>query len=182
MRIAGENVGAKGGALLAATAVVGLLLGVHGWTGRGHSLAGGAIGTQTSAGASATANAPSAGPSSAPSTAAPTQGAKVAPAPTPGPKLSTQSYSSFSFQVWPGTPSPTARLAETGLSISVKKQGAGISVAAGVTGQPASAPRYYPTGVKVYVIEASLGDDSGSDFNLGDDGLIVTDAQGRILQ
>jgi hypothetical protein len=35
----------------------------------------------------------------------------------------------------------------------------------------------------VYVVEASLGDDSGgTDYNLGDDGLIVTDAQGRILQ
>ncbi|MHB1818585.1 MAG: hypothetical protein ACYCO9_11185 [Streptosporangiaceae bacterium] len=165
---------------------MGLLLGVHGWSGRGHSLAGGAIGAQVSAGASAAttpATGPSAAPSTAaPSTAAPTQGAKATPAPTPGPKLSSQSYSSFSFEVWPGTPSATARLAETGLSISVKKQGVGISVAAGVAGQPASAPRYYPTGVKVYVIEASLGDDSGSDFNLGDDGLIVTDAQGRILQ
>jgi hypothetical protein len=33
------------------------------------------------------------------------------------------------------------------------------------------------------VLEASLGDDSGnSDFNLGDDGLVVTDSSGRILQ
>jgi hypothetical protein len=33
------------------------------------------------------------------------------------------------------------------------------------------------------VIEASLGDDSGgSDYNLGDDGLVVTDATGRVVQ
>jgi hypothetical protein len=35
----------------------------------------------------------------------------------------------------------------------------------------------------VYVVESSPGDDSGSsDYNLGDDGLVVTDAQGRIVQ
>jgi hypothetical protein len=35
----------------------------------------------------------------------------------------------------------------------------------------------------VYVVEASLGDEAGhSDYNLGDDGVVVTDAHGRILQ
>jgi hypothetical protein len=35
----------------------------------------------------------------------------------------------------------------------------------------------------VYVIEASLGDDSGStDYSLGDDGLVVTDASGGIIR
>ncbi len=104
-------------------------------------------------------------------------------APSPGPKLSSQSYASYAFQVWPGTPSSAAKAAETGLSIKVIRQGSGISVAAGVAGQAAQAPRFYPTGTHVYVIEASMGDDSGnSDYNLGDDGLVVTDAQGRILQ
>jgi hypothetical protein len=33
----------------------------------------------------------------------------------------------------------------------------------------------------VYVVEVSLGDDSGgTDYNLGDDGLVVTNAQGRL--
>jgi hypothetical protein len=33
------------------------------------------------------------------------------------------------------------------------------------------------------VIEASLGDDSGTgDYNLGDDGIVVTDAHGRIIR
>jgi hypothetical protein len=37
--------------------------------------------------------------------------------------------------------------------------------------------------MRVYVVEASLGDDSGnSDYSLGDDGLVVTDAQGRIIR
>jgi hypothetical protein len=36
--------------------------------------------------------------------------------------------------------------------------------------------------VRPFVV-ASLGDDSGnSDYSLGDDGLVVTDAQGRIIR
>ena len=35
----------------------------------------------------------------------------------------------------------------------------------------------------MYVVEASLGDDANnSDYNLGDDGLVVTDSSGRIVQ
>jgi hypothetical protein len=37
--------------------------------------------------------------------------------------------------------------------------------------------------VRVYVIEASVGDDSGNfDYNLGDDGVVVTDGRGRIIR
>ena len=58
-----------------------------------------------------------------------------------------------------------------------------LLVTAGVSGQPVSAPRRYPGGALVYVIEASLGDDSGStDYSLGDDGLVVTDASGGIIR
>jgi hypothetical protein len=97
--------------------------------------------------------------------------------------LSSQPYASYAFQVWPGPVSAAAKAARTGLMISVRRQGSGIVVTAGVAGQPAPPPRFYPAGTKVYVIEATMGDDSGnSDFNLGDDGLAVTDAQGRILR
>lgn len=79
--------------------------------------------------------------------------------------------------------SQQGKAAETGLVIKVTRAGTGIEVAAGVAGQKMPAPKLYPAGAKVYVIEASMGDDSGkSDFNLGDDGLVVTDAQGRIVQ
>jgi hypothetical protein len=190
MRIAGETVGARGAALLSVTAVVGLFLAAHGWQGRHHGLPPtGLGGTRPSASASATPGASSpaptgsARPSQTPSASAPAKQGPVAAAPTPGPKLSSQSYASYSFLVWPGAPSAAAQAAETGLTIKVRKQGTGISVIAGVSGQPPPAAKYYPTGAKVYVIEASMGDDSGnSDFNLGDDGLIVTDSQGRILQ
>jgi hypothetical protein len=186
MRIAGESIGARGTILLAVTAVVGIVLASHGWSSRTNGVppAGtGITGARPSASASptpGTSGAPSQGPTAGP-TATPSQGPTAGP--TPGPKLSSQSYASQAFLVWPGTPSAAAKAAETGLIISVHKQGKGISVSAGVVGQSAPSARYYPTGARVYVIEASMGDDSGnSDYNLGDDGLVVTDAQGRILQ
>jgi hypothetical protein len=84
--------------------------------------------------------------------------------------------------VWPGTPSASAQAALTGLSVTVHRTTGGLSVIAGVNGQPAGSPHVYPGGTRVYVVEASMGDDSGaSDYNLGDDGLVVTDAQGRIV-
>jgi len=54
---------------------------------------------------------------------------------------------------------------------------------AGVIGQAAPTPRRYAGGARVYVVESSLGDDSGNtDYNLGDDALVVTDAKGGIIQ
>jgi hypothetical protein len=70
-----------------------------------------------------------------------------------------------------------------GLAISAHRSGRGISVTAGVIGQHAPSPTFYPSGAKVYVIEASLGDDANdTDYNLGDDGLVVTDSSGRIVR
>lgn len=69
------------------------------------------------------------------------------------------------------------------LTISVSRRPAGIAVQAGVTGQPLPSATFYAGGQDVYVIESSLGDDSGNvDYDLGDDGLVVTDAHGRIIQ
>jgi len=185
MRIAGESIGTRGLALLGVTAVVGLAVGVHGWSARHNGLPPSSLsGAQatTSASPAATSGPGQASPSAGP-TAGPTAGPAASPAVSAGPKLSSQSYASYAFQVWPGTPSATAQAAETGLAISVQKQGTGISVAAGLTGQKLPAAKYYATGSKVWVIEASMGDDSGSsEYNLGDDGLVVTDTQGRILQ
>lgn len=200
MRIGGETVGPRGVTVLAVSAVVGIALGVHGWTGRHNglptTLAG--PGPSPSAAPQARSSSSSAAPTPGRSTQGPpTQGPTAAgspapsspgpasnsPAQSPGPKLSSQSYASYAFQEWPGPVSSAAKAAATGLVITVRKHGSGIMVTAGVAGQPTPAARFYPTGTKVYVIEASMGDDSGnSDYNLGDDGLAVTDSQGRILQ
>src|SRR6266568_515364 len=120
MRIAGETVGARGVTLLATSAIVGVMLGVHGWSGRHNGLPAALAGLH----ASPTAKAKPAPSASAPS-AGPTQGPV---APTPGPKLSSQSYASYAFQVWPGPLSQAARAAQTGLVIKVQRHGAGIMV------------------------------------------------------
>jgi len=97
--------------------------------------------------------------------------------------LASQSYAQYSFEVWPGQPSPAAKAAMTGLTITVTRISGGIRVIAGVAGQNPSPPRLYPGGTKVYVVEAALGDDSNNaDYNLGDDGVIVTNSSGRILR
>jgi hypothetical protein len=190
MKFTGKPAGPLAVALLGVTALAGIVLAVHGWSGRHSGLPPGALaGTGSSPAASARPalpgraarpSAPAAG-SSAP--APPPAGPGASPAVGAGPLLSAQSYAQYSFRVWPGTPGTAARAALTGLSVKVRRQGSGITVTAGVLGQPAGAPRIYARGAVVYVVEASMGDDSGnSDYSLGDDGLVVTDAQGRILQ
>ena len=167
--------GPRGFALLSLAAVAGVALGVHGWSARHVPAALGSVGTgPATAGPTASATAgPAAGPS----------GSSSSPSSGPGPLLSSQSYAQYAFQVWPGTLSRAGQAAEIGLAITIRRTATGLKVSAGANGQPAGAPHLYPAGARVYVIEASLGDDSGtSDYNLGDDGLVVTDAQGKIIQ
>ena len=58
-----------------------------------------------------------------------------------------------------------------------------LSPPAGGSGPPPAPPHLYAGGARVYVVEASMGDDSGNaDYSLGDDGLVVTNAQGRIIE
>lgn len=174
-------VGPRGLTVLGVTAVLGVVLANHGWSTYTGTNAPGSLAAGPAAHAprspgprpAATNSGHSAGPASAPSSSAR----------SPGPLLSSEPYAQSAFLVWPGTPTAAAKAALTGLSVTVRPQGGGLSVTAGVNGQPAGAPHLYPGGARVYIIEASMGDDSGaSDYNLGDDGLVVTDAQGRILQ
>lgn len=194
MRIGDEPVGPKGLVLLGVTAAAGVALAAHGWSGRAAGLAPGSL-AASSGPARAMAPAParhrsgtlSPSPSGATASASASPGAAASPrassSATPGPLLSSQSFASYAFQVWPGSRSAAASSALTGLSISVHRTGSGLSVVAGVAGQPSPAAHFYPGGARVYVIEASMGDDSGnSDYNLGDDGLAVTDSKGRIIQ
>lgn len=177
------SVGPRGMAVLAVAGLVGVLLAVHGWSARGSSAALGSIGGTGQVSASSSASTSQGSPSSSPGPTAGSTPSSGASAATPGPLLSSQSFASYAFLVWPGTPNQASRAALTGLSVTVHRKGTGISVAAGVNGQTAAAPQYYPAGARVYVVEASLGDESGNtDYNLGDDGIIVTDAHGRIVQ
>lgn len=178
-------VGPRGLAALAVTAIVGLGLADHGWatshrTGTSASLAGGATASgSTPSSRAASRSAGSAGSGTAAGATASSGGAAGAP----GPSLSSQSYAQYAFQIWPGSPTAAAKAALTGLTITVHRQSGGLLVTAAVNGQSAGSPHLYRGGARVYVIEAAMGDESGaSDYNLGDDGLVVTDAQGRIVQ
>lgn len=184
MRTSGGAVGPWGVTLLLLTAVVGAFLAVHGWSAGRSSLASAALGGPSATGrVGSHASSQGGSPSPRSSPAAPSGGAPGSGAPRVGPLLHSQSYAPYAFLVWPGNPSAAAKTALTGLSVSVQRSGSGISVRAGIKGQQQPSARSYQGGARVYVIEASLGDEAGNvDYNLGDDGLVVTDAQGRILQ
>jgi hypothetical protein len=186
MRLGGEPVGRWGIALLAVTGVVGLLLAWHGWTGRSAAAAPSLAGKAASGGPAQGTQGGAPSPSSAPASPAPASPA-ASPAPSAsakaGPLLRSEPYASATYQVWPGPLSAAATQALTGLKVAVHRRGAGLLVTAGVIGQAPGAPHLYVGGARVYVVEASLGDDSGNaDYNLGDDGLVVTNAQGRIVR
>ena len=181
MRLGTDSVGRWGLVILVAAGVLGGILAVHGWSTRSSALARVSLG-----------NTRPAPPASSPPSAQPSQRGPTPPASSPAasspaadhnrPLLSAQPYASAAYQVWPGSPSAAARTAMIGLSVTVKQQGSALVVTAGVVGQPPT-QRRYAGGVKVYVVEQSLGDDSGNtDYNLGDDALVVTDARGGIIQ
>jgi hypothetical protein len=192
VRPGGEPVGRWGLAVLVVTGVAGLVLAIHGWSGRGAgvapSLAGGRLGAVSAAPGETVPSSPSARAATSPA-AGPTPSATTSPgasgssSPAPGPLLRSEPFASVAYRIWPGPVSATASQALTGLSISVHKRVGGLDVTASARGQGAAATHLYQGGVRVYVVEASLGDDSGnSDYSLGDDGVVVTDSQGRIIQ
>lgn len=182
MKLPGTSVGPLGLALVIVTAVAGIVLAVHGWSGRHAGQPPGALAGPGPRPAARTS--PGLRPAASPATSAAGPRPRTAsPAASPGPLLSSQQYAAYSFRVWPGNLGAGARAALTGLSVTVRRHGSGILVTAQVNGQPGGAPRFYANGALVYVVEASLGDDSGAtDYSLGDDGLVVTDTQGRIVQ
>jgi hypothetical protein len=172
--------GSRGLAVLLLAGLAGIALAVLGWSQRYTGLVAHAVGGLGSASAPAT---PAASPRPAATVPQAGQSAASSAAASPGPLLSAEPYAQFAYLEWPGTPSVAARQAASGLTISVTRQAGGIAVRAGVTGQPTGPAHFYANGRGVYVIESSLGDDTASvDYNLGDDGLVVTDAHGRILR
>lgn len=182
MRLGGDPVGRWGLALLTAAGIAGVVLAVHGWSGRSPAAAQGLAGSSV-AGSGPSPKATARAPASARQSASPVPSASPAPSASSGPLLSSEPYARVSFRIWPGPMTAAARQALTGLSVRVRTVASGLSVTAGVTGQAPGSPRVYAGGARVYVVEASLGDDSGnSDYSLGDDALVVTNRQGRIVR
>ena len=184
-----RQVGPRGIAVLALAAIAGLALAIVGWSQRSTGLVATSVGGLGGGSAHASTTAAPTARSTPRADATPSSSAtQAAPSAQPsatasiGPLLGSEPYASFAFLVWPGTVSTAAQQALSGLTIRVTRQAGGIAVVAGVTGQPLPPARFYPLGGKVYVLESNLGDDSADvDYNLGDDGLVVTTAQGHIV-
>lgn len=183
-------VGPRGLIVLVLAGIIGIGLAVIGWAQRDTGLVASNVGGLGGSAPSRTAVSPSAAPTSrASATPSASSTPQAAPSAQPGttasagPLLSSEPYASFAYLVWPGSPSAAAQQAMTGLTISVARRAGGVSVRAGVAGQPLPSAQFYVGGGKVYVIETTLGDDSGNiDYNLGDDALVVTNLQGQIVQ
>jgi hypothetical protein len=169
--------GPRGLTVLSIAGIAGVFLGILGWTQRGTGLVTPLVTGSPSAAASPSATAsPSAAASGGASAAA-------SPSAAAGPQLSSEPYAAYAYQVWPGSLTADARLAMAGFTLTVTRQPGGIMVKAVQDGQNMTgASHFYSGGAKVYVLDSSLGDEGGSvDYNVTDDGLIVTNAQGQVL-
>jgi hypothetical protein len=187
VRIGMESIGRVGGGLLILTGLVGVALGVHGWSARHAgsvpaSLASPGSGRPAAQTPAPAPHGPSAGPAAS-SSAGPTASRSATPSRSPGPLLKSMPYAAYAYQIYPGALSAQARQALAGLTVKIHKQGTQISMTAAVNGGQASKPSLFPATDHVYIVESALGDDAtNTDYNLGDDGLVVTDAQGRIVR
>jgi hypothetical protein len=100
-----------------------------------------------------------------------------------GPLLASTQYASVAYRIYPSPINSSTRSAMAGFQISFKRTGSKVVMT--IVSQGSSQPpthQTYAASDKVYFIEASFGDDSSNqEFNLGDDGVIATNAQGRII-
>lgn len=155
-----------------------------GSTGTGGSAAGSSGTSQTSgsngaSGSSGSSSSGSSGSSSSGSSGSSSSGSSSATKTL----LSSQSYAPYTYEVYPAKPSQQALIAETGFNIKVHPSAGGtdtISIQSQFSGGPSVTKSFLATD-KVYWFEASFGDDAqGADVNLGDDGWLLTNAQGYI--
>lgn len=196
-RIGGESVGVVGLLVLGATALAAGVLAVVGAHSKGLAGISTAIGARAPTASSGSASPTRASPAMRPpggasganggaaastTTTAPASSTSTTST-TLGPTLASTPYAPYAYQVYPGAESAATRQVMAGFDVSVKPKGASIDVTISVVGssQPPIASSY-PSVDHVYFIEANLGDESGNqDFNLGDDGIVVTNAHDRIV-
>ena len=198
MRIGREQIGPRGFLVLGVTGVAALALAVSGY-GHGGVVSGnglvssvtpatgssGSSGTTKAGGTAATGGSTTTAPSAAhangggSTTTAPSSST---PAQTLGPPLASSQYAPYAYQIYPGALSQQAQAALSGIDFHVKPGKTSFTVSVGATGG-SSQSSTFPNGDKVYVVEASFGDDSGNaDYSLGDDAIIETNAAGRMIQ
>lgn len=184
LRLGPDQVGLQGLLLLGAAGLVGVGLAVHGY-GRGVVIASGPGGLGSPASVAGSHGRTSTTTRSTTTTGRPTTSrSTTTPSRKLGPLLSSTQYAPYALRVYPGPESSQTRQGTAGFTIRVTPHARTIelSVAASGSGQAAQTSTF-PAGDRVYFIEASLGDESGSvDYNFGDDGVVVTNARGYIVQ
>jgi hypothetical protein len=196
MRLGPEQVGLRGLLLLATAGLAGVGLAVHGY-GHGAVIAAGpgALGSAAPAARShARASTTSQSTTSPPSNASrpaktshasnASSSSSTAPSHKLGPLLSSTPYAPYAVRIYPGPESSQARQATAGFTIQVTPHASQIKLSVAVSGSgQAAQTSTFPTADRVYFVEATLGDESGSaDYNFGDDGVVVTNARGYIVQ
>ncbi len=112
--------------------------------------------------------------------------------PTPAPSAGVPSsvrfddspYKRYAFQLYPGEISSQTKRALSGFELSVQDEGGKVRVTLkALSSQYRDAQTVIDKGDTAYFIETSMGDDpSGLEQDLGDDGIIVVNPQGYILQ
>ncbi len=104
--------------------------------------------------------------------------------PSHGPQLSATQIASFTYEIYP-SPASQLSLADAGFQITVHQVSSSEKkvVITSQLGGGTALQQNFLASDHAYWIETSYGDDGpGQDANLGDDGFVLTDAQGYITQ
>lgn len=181
MRIGPDRVGFRGLLLLAAAALVGIGLAVHGY-GRGVVVGSAGIQALRSTDSPSPSHAGTRHQTSPPATAA--SPSPSGPSQKLGPLLSSTQFAGYAYRIYPGPETSRTRQATAGFTVQVNPRAGAIVVSIAPTGSNQSAQTAtYPSSDRVYFIETTFGDDATDvDYNGGDDGLVVTNAQGYVVQ
>lgn len=155
MRIGAERVGLRGLIVLSISAVIALVLGLR------------SLNDQSLSDLQKTlANGPST-----------TQTVKL------GPALSATRYARAAHQLYPGPIDRQTQEALIGFNVSFQHHESQVMMTLSVKGRSdPPVQRTYDASDKIYFVETNMDDDDNNkEMNFGDDGIVATDAQGRII-
>jgi hypothetical protein len=133
-------------------------------------------------------SAPNAAPAAAPPSASPTTSAQAsAPNATPASssvQFSSWQFAQYSYQVYPGPTNGDAQTAMAGFDLSVQDQGNSVVVyLKALSSRYQDAQFTVAKGDTAYFVETTLRDDpNNQESDLNDDGVVVVDPQGYLLQ
>ena len=100
-----------------------------------------------------------------------------------GTPFSSTPYAPYSYVVYPGPVSQQAQAALDGFNLTATTlQNSSVRIAIALLGSGQSQSLTIQPGYKLYVIEATFGDDGYHfDSSLGDDGFVIVDSKGYVV-